>query len=317
MTYKDAIPFFRKVGNMRIGIDIGGSHVGVGLIQNGKIINIEEEIINKKDKENIKENLVKIIIDLLNKVIEKSNVSLNDIEFIGIASPGTISENSIKHAENLGIEDFDIISELQKYINLPMQIKNDGKCAALAEKNYGNMQDKEDCLFLCIGTGIGGAAFLKGEMLEPKRFSGFEFGHMIINKDGRQCNCGKKGCFETYASIRAFKNRIAEVLNIDNDFSGQYMREELLDLNNKKIKEVVDDYIENLATGICNLIDIFEPEVVVLGGSFSYYEENPVYQMLLDKIAEPRSRFNKNDMPEIRLAKLQNNAGIIGATIRL
>lgn len=302
---------------MRIGIDIGGSHVGVGLIQNGKIINIEEEIINKKDKENMKENLVKIIIELLNKVIEKSNVSLNDIEFIGIASPGTISENSIKHAENLGIEDFDIISELQKYINLPMQIKNDGKCAALAEKNYGNMQDKEDCLFLCIGTGIGGAAFLKGEMLEPKRFSGFEFGHMIINKDGRQCNCGKRGCFETYASIRAFKNRVAEVLNIDNDFSGQYMREELLDLNNEKIKEVVDEYIENLAIGICNLIDIFEPEVVVLGGSFSYYEGNPVYQMLLDKIAEPRSRFNKNDMPEIRLAKLKNDAGIIGATIRL
>lgn len=302
---------------MRIGVDIGGSHVGVGAIQNGKILNLEEEIINKKDRENIKENLVKIIIDLITKVVEKTNISLNDIEFIGIASPGTIADNTIKHAENLGIEDFDIISELQKYINLPMQIKNDGKCAALAEKNYGNMKENDDCLFLCIGTGIGGAAFLKGEMLEPKRFSGFEFGHMIINKDGKQCACGKKGCFETYASIRAFKNKIAEILNIDNDFSGQYMREQLLDLNNPKIREVVEEYIDNLSTGICNLIDIFEPEVVVLGGSFSYYENNPVYEMLLEKIKQPASRFNKNDMPEIKLAKLKNDAGIIGATIKI
>ena len=176
---------------------------------------------------------MKIIIELLNKVIEESNVDLNDIEFIGIASPGTISNNIIKQATNLGLEDFDLIAELQKYINLPMQIKNDSKCAALAEKHYGAMRDYDDCVFLCIGTGIGGAAFLNGEMLVPKRFSGFEFGHMVINKGGRQCSCGKRGCFETYASIRAFRNKIAEVLDIDNDFSGQYLREQLLDFNNE------------------------------------------------------------------------------------
>lgn len=197
-----------------------------------------------------------------------------------------------------------------------MQIKNDAKCAALAEKHYGTMQKYDDCLFLCIGTGIGGAAFLKGEMLEPKRFSGFEFGHMVINKGGRQCSCGKRGCFETYASIKALKNKVAEVLDIDNDFSGQYMREELLDLNNPKIKEVVDQFIEDLSVGICNLIDIFEPEIITLGGSFSYYENNPVYEKLLKKIKEKTSRYNTSSIPQIELAKLKNDAGIIGATIR-
>ena len=279
---------------------------------------MEYKNLDRKDKENIEESIVKIIIDLINKVIETANVKLKDIEFIGIASPGTISNNKIQQATNLGLKDFDLISKLQKYINLPMQIKNDAKCAALAEKNYGSMKKYDDCIFLCLGTGIGGAAFLKGEVLEPKRFSGFEFGHMIINKNGKKCSCGKNGCFETYSSIRAFKKNIADALGIADDFSGQYLRENLLDLNNIEIKKVVEEFVENLCIGISNLIDIFEPEIVVLGGSFSHYEKNhPVYQMLLDKINETQSRFNKIAPPKIELAKLKNNAGIIGSTIKI
>ena len=281
------------------------------------ILSIEERNLTREDRVNVKESIVKIIIELLNRVIDESNVDLNDIEFIGIASPGTISDNIIKQATNLGLENFDLIAELQKYINLPMQIKNDSKCAALAEKHYGAMRDYDDGVFLCIGTGIGGAAFINGQMLVPKRFSGFEFGHMVINKGGRQCSCGKRGCFETYASIRAFRNKIAEVLDIDNDFSGQYLREQLLDFNNEKIEEVVEQFIEDLSIGICNLIDIFEPEIVVLGGSFSYYEGNPVYDRLIEKISQKNSRFNSMAMPKIELDKLKNDAGIIGATIRI
>ncbi len=281
------------------------------------ILSIEERNLTREDRVNVKESIVKIIIELLNRVIDEANVDLNDIEFIGIASPGTISDNIIKQATNLGLENFDLIAELQKYINLPMQIKNDSKCAALAEKHYGAMRDYDDGVFLCIGTGIGGAAFINGQMLVPKRFSGFEFGHMVINKGGRQCSCGKRGCFETYASIRAFRNKIAEVLDIDNDFSGQYLREQLLDFNNEKIEEVVEQFIEDLSIGICNLIDIFEPEIVVLGGSFSYYEGNPVYDRLIEKISQKNSRFNSMAMPKIELAKLKNDAGIIGATIRI
>ncbi len=302
---------------MRIGIDIGGSHIGVGLINNGKILNLKEKVLTREDRSNIKSNIITIILELLNQTIEESKVNLKQIEFIGIASPGTISNNKIAQATNLGLINFDLIAELQKYINLPMQIKNDSKCAALAEKYYGNMKKYDDCIFLCLGTGIGGAAFLNGEMLVPKKFSGFEFGHMVINKGGRQCNCGKRGCFETYASIRAFKNKIAEVLDIDNDFSGQYMRENLLDYNNPKILEVATQFVEDLSVGICNLIDLFEPEIIVLGGSFSYYKDNKIYKMLKEKIAEKTSRFNKVEPPKIEVAKLKNEAGIVGATIRI
>ena len=302
---------------MRIGIDIGGSHVGIGIIKGGKIINSEERILTSEDKKDIKTSIVTIIIELLYKLIDESGVKLKDIEFIGIASPGTISNNIIVKATNLGIDNFDLIRQLQKNINLPMQIKNDSKCAALAEKSYGAMKKFDDCVFLALGTGIGGAAFLNGEMLVPKRFSGFEFGHMIINKNGRKCSCGKRGCFETYASIRAFRNEIANAHGIDKNFSGDDLRTKLIDMKNENVYKVVDEFTTDLSIGICNLIDIFEPEIVVLGGSFSYYENTPVYEMLLKKIENQNSRFNDFDMPKIALAMLRNDAGMIGATIKI
>ena len=95
--------------------------------------------------------------------------------------------------------------ERYKIKNVKIKLSNDAKCAAIAEQRYGCLRGYKDSIFLTLGTGIGGAAFLKGELLEPKRFSGFEFGHMIINKNGKECSCGKKGCFETYSSIRAFQ----------------------------------------------------------------------------------------------------------------
>lgn len=302
---------------MRIGIDIGGSHVGIGIIKGGKIINSAERILTKEDKKDIETRIVNIIIEVLYKLIDESNVKLKDIEFIGIASPGTISNNIIVKATNLGINNFDLIRQLQKNINLPMQIKNDSKCAALAEKNYGAMKKYDDCIFLALGTGIGGAVFLNGEMLVPKRFSGFEFGHMIINKNGRKCSCGKKGCFETYASVRTFRNEIAKAHGIDENFSGDDLRGKLIDMKNENVCKVVDEFTTDLSIGICNLIDVFEPEIVVLGGSFSYYEDTPVYDMLLKKIENKNSRFNDFDMPKIALATLKNDAGMIGATIKI
>lgn len=302
---------------MRIGIDIGGSHVGIGIIKGEKIINSSEKVLTKDEKKDIKNNIVKIIIEMLYELIDKSNVKLKDIEFIGIASPGTISDNKIIKATNLGIENFDLIGELQKNINLPMQIKNDSKCAALAEKNYGNMKKYDDCIFLTLGTGIGGAAFLNGEMLVPKRYSGFEFGHMIINKNGLKCSCGKKGCFETYASMRSFRKKIADAYGIENNFSGDELRSKLLDMTNPKVEKIVDEFTTNLTIGICNLIDIFEPEIIVLGGSFSHYEDTPLYKILVEKIADKKNRFNDGQMPKIAVAKLKNDAGMIGATIKI
>ena len=300
---------------IRIGVDIGGSHVGVGIVKNGTIIDFTGRDLSKQDRLSIRTSLVDTIITLINEVLDDSNLGISDIESIGIAAPGTIKDNKIVKSPNLGIVDFDIISELQKTINLPMQIRNDSKCAAIAEKYYGSLKDADDCVFLCLGTGIGAAVFMGGKLLEPKRYAGFEIGHMVIVKDGKQCNCGKKGCFETYASMRTLKRNIAEVLDIDNDFTGRYLNENLLDFENEKIEKVIDEYLDYLKTGLCNVIDIFEPEVISLGGSFAYYEDHPIFKKLLEKLEEPNSTYNQESRPEIKVATFKNDAGIIGATV--
>lgn len=300
---------------IRIGVDIGGSHVAVGVVRDGTLIDFIDRDLTGQDKINIKKSLVDIIIQLINDVIDDVRLSISDIDLIGIAAPGTIKNNIIVKSPNLGIMNFDIVSELQKTINVKMQVRNDSKCAAIAEKYYGSLKNADDCVFLCLGTGIGAAVFMGGKLLEPKRYAGFELGHMVIEKDGVQCACGKKGCFETYGSMRALKRRVAEALKIDNDFSGKYFNETLLDFSNEKVDKVIDEYLDYLKIGLCNIIDIFEPEVISLGGSFAYYEKNLIFKRLLDKLKEPNSTYNQESSPEIKIASFKNEAGIIGATV--
>ena len=284
-------------------------------MQEDKIIDIKEKQFNRQDRVNIEETITNSIMKMLTELLQENNLLIEDVDLIGIASPGTISNGKIVKAGNLNIKDFDLVSKLKEKYTIPIKMRNDGKCAALAEKYYGAMKEFEDCVFINIGTGIGGAVFMDGKLLEPKRYSGFEIGHMIVNKGGRKCSCGKQGCLEAYASIKALKNKVAETLDMDNDISGQYLREELLIKNDPRVQEDLDIFLEYLKTGICNLIDIFEPEVVCFGGSFSYYEGNPIYDKLIEKINEPKSTFNDGEKPKFVFAKFKNDAGIIGATL--
>lgn len=300
---------------MKIGIDIGGSHIGVGIIDGSEIIASKEKNFNRDDRKNMEQTILITIQNLINELLNENNLIIDDIKLIGIAAPGTISNGVIVKAGNLGLQNFDIVSKLKELYNNPIQIRNDAKCAGLAEKKYGAMKDYDDCVFINIGTGIGGAAFLGGKLLEPKRFSGFEFGHMILNKGGRLCSCGKQGCFEAYSSIKALKNKVTETLDVDSDISGQYLREELLIKDNPGVREDIEVFLDYLKTGIGNLIDIFEPEIVCLGGSFAYYEGNPILDRLIQKLQEPGSTFNTGFLPMITTAKLKNDAGIIGAVI--
>ena len=301
---------------MKIGIDLGGSHVGVGLVDEDKLVDSIDKNFTEEEKKNIKVSIISNIEDAIIKLLDNHNLKLEDIEIIGIASPGTISNGVIVKAGNLGIYNFDIVSILKEKFPINIQIRNDGKCAALAEKKYGAMKDYEDCVFINIGTGIGGAVFLGGKLLEPKKYSGFELGHIIIEKEGKQCTCGKKGCFERYCSIKALKEKITNTLGIENhNISGQYLREELMVKYHDKIEQDLKEFLEYLTIGIGNLIDIFEPEVICFGGSFSYYEGNPLLNTFIQKINEPNTTFNADNKPQIVTAKMKNNAGIIGATV--
>ena len=296
---------------MKIGIDLGGSHIGIGLINKNNIIieNIEKRLISK-DKKNIKESIESFIVENVLQLKKKY-----DISEIGIAVPGTVTEKFIVKSVNLGVENYPLVDELEKKLKLPIKMKNDAKCAALAEVERGALKNYKRTIFLTLGTGIGGAVIIDNHLLNTGEFPGCEFGHIIIQKDGIQCNCGKKGCFEKYASMKAFKNNLREVLGLDEKTKG----EELLDIirknpNDEKIKRVIQEFIEYLSIGISNLINIFEPEAVGIGGSFVYFSDI-LLEKLKQNILEKEYLFNKRENLVIVPAVLGNDAGILGSII--
>ena len=233
--------------------------------------------------------------------------------------PGTVTDKKIIKAVNLGIVDYDLGNILeQNLLNLgytiDVKLKNDGKCAALAEQKYGALQGYDNSIFLCIGTGVGSAVIFDGKLLEPKNVPGFEFSHTIIHKNGALCNCGKRGCFEVYASLKRFKEKLVKEFNL-NSLSGECIREFISqNSDNSTLKYIINNYIEDLSIGISNIINIFEPEVICFGGSFAEYEDI-LYQPLKKALLSGNLLFNKRCDIIIKHAELKNDAGIIGATL--
>ena len=203
---------------MKFGIDLGGSHVAIGLVdENSEIIEKRTYYMNDRRNVSLEDYIVSSIVHGINEILQSTRYNLCQIESIGIATPGNPREGHIKNAVNLGIADFNLEKALrdkfkEQYIG-KINMLNDGKCAGLAEKNNGSLKNYSDCVFLCIGTGIGSAVFLNNQFLQPIRNAGFEFGHMVINKNGEQCNCGNKGCFEAYCSKKKFKEQMQNTRN--------------------------------------------------------------------------------------------------------
>ena len=297
---------------MKVGIDIGGSHIAVALVnKEGKIVQkLEQDIVDK-------ENIEQVLVDYVEKALEilKKTANISDI---GIAAPGNPKGAVIYNLVNLGLKEIHFQTIAEKY-QVTIKSINDAKASALAEKTYGAMKDFKDGVFLCLGTGIGGAVFLNGNLLQANRNPGFELGHMIIEKEGRLCNCGKKGCFETYCSMKRFKESAVQLLRqqgkviLETDGIGilEALKEKI---ENNDIEKLVDTYIDNLVIGLSNIIDIFESEVIVLGGSFVHFQDI-FYQKLLDTMEQRKYVLNKDGLPAIKLATFQNDAGLIGATL--
>lgn len=294
---------------MKIGIDLGGSHIAIGVINNaGFIVEKVEKRLLAKEKKDIETAIESYIIKNVKDLKEKYKISE-----IGIAVPGTICGTEIIKSVNLGVKNYNLVENLKKEIDLPIKIRNDAKCAAIAESKIGALKDYKRSIFLTLGTGIGGAVIINGKLLDTGDLSGCEFGHMIIQKDGIKCNCGKSGCFEKYASMKALKNNLRASLGLDETTRGQ----ELLDMMRKngedeKIKKIVDEYIEYLSIGVSNLINIFEPEAVGIGGSFVYFSD-VLLEKLKNNIQNKKYLFNSRDELIIVPAALGNDAGIIGS----
>ena len=301
--------------NMKIGIDLGGSHIAIGVVDNrGKILEKVEKRITRTEKNNIKKVIEEYIIEKTTNFLEQYKITE-----MGIAIPGTVRNDIVVKSVNLGLKNYEIVKNLQKTIQLPIKIRNDTKCAALAENTYGALKSYDRSIFLTLGTGIGGSVIIDNELLNTGELPGCEFGHMVIEKNGKLCRCGKEGCWETYASMKAFKDQLREILGLDGKTSGKELLDILrkTDKNNQKymqIHKLIEQYVEYLSLGISNLVNIFEPEAIGIGGSFVFYEEI-FLDKLKTKLLEDNLLFNQRKEINIQTAILDNDAGIIGATL--
>lgn len=277
---------------INIGIDIGGRHIGLGIVTNqGKIIH--KRIINLCEN-----NSNEYIFKSINEYIKAHS---RDIKHIGIGVPGIVKDNKIISTCNLPLQNINISEKIKTEI--PIQVANDAHCAMLAEYTCIDKKKTKNYCLITIGTGIGAGIILNGKIYTGTNGSAGEVGHMVIEREGLKCNCGRRGCFEKYASV-------AKLLS---DSNTQSLREFFyLTQKNEKLKKVLDKYLDDLSEGIANIINIYDVEKLIIGGSLAWFE-NKYITTLRTKVKE--KILTKESNIEIKAAKLGNDAGIIGASL--
>ena len=226
----------------------------------------------------------------------------NKQKTFGIGVPGLSNDTIINYTCNLPLSGIDVTDYLKT--RLPIYMSNDANCATIAEYEFVDRKMFSNYIFVTIGTGIGSGIILNGNLYIGSAGGAGEIGHIVIEKDGIPCNCGRSGCFERYASVSALLE-MTELDNLDEVF---YLAEK-----NPKIQNVIDSYIENLAEGLANVINIYEPEMLVIGGGLAEYEEKIMFDLKSKIINKIYNKFTYDF--NFKIAKLKNDAGIIGASI--
>ncbi|OZU88329.1 hypothetical protein CIL03_11805 [Virgibacillus indicus] len=282
-----------------IGIDIGGTKVKFGLFNEQKQLVQTEDI--KTPTEAVVETMINKIRDL-DKGIE--------LKGIGIATAGIVDfeKGIITSAANIpAFVNVPLAEQLKSAFNVPVVVDNDANSAALAEGMSGAATSVKSYICIAIGTGIGGGIIHNNQLVHGLNGYSGEVGHMVIVPDGKQCGCGRKGCWEAYASGRALERMIQEDPVLSNkNFSPQQLFENYQE--NEYCKKIVDTFIDYLAIGISNLQYLFDPEMIVIGGgvidSSEYWWEN---------LVEKATNFSSIPL-NLQQAHLKNNASMIGAS---
>lgn len=302
-----------------IGIDLGGTNIAAGIVDENR------KIICTDSKPTLSERhyteIVKDMAALCTELIEKAGLSVSDIAGIGIGSPGTIDNKNgvVVYANNLGWYDIPLAAELKKYIDVPVNIENDANAAAYGEfVECGG--DVDSFVAITLGTGVGGGVIIDRKIYRGFNGAGGELGHTVLIHGGEHCTCGNDGCWEAYASVTALirqtKAAIAAhpetVMAKDEKVSGRTAFN-AAKAGDKIGQQVVDKYIEYVASGITNIINIFQPNILVIGGGISKegdYLLNPIKEY-----AKKHSYCKAVEQTDIRIATLMNDAGIIGAAL--
>lgn len=308
----------------RVGIDLGGTYIKCGIVDEDHKIICHGAVPTLVERE--PEEIIEDMAELVKKLAPNAGISLEDLKGVGIGSPGIINaENGdVIYSNNFGWEKVPLGSILNNKLSLPIKVSNDANCAALGELVCDKNSGYKSAVLLTLGTGVGSGIILDGRLYEGENAGGTELGHMVICHNGRLCSCGRKGCLEAYVSASALvkdaketasahpESLLNKLTNNDiNAINGKYVIEALRQ-EDAAVKEIFNKYLEYLGCGITNIVNIFRPDVIYLGGGICEgFDLMETY--LNDYIG--RNCFGSSivNAPQIKKASHGNDAGIIGA----
>lgn len=307
-----------------IGIDLGGTNIVAGLVDdNCKIITTATVKTNLPREA---EAIIDDMVMLCHKVVEQQGITLDEVEYVGVGCPGTcnVETGEVEYANNLGFSHLPLGTMMQEKLNKPVYIDNDANAAALGEAMAGATRNAQKSVCITLGTGVGSGIVLDGKIYGGSNYAGGELGHTVIAMDGEPCTCGRRGCWECYSSATALMRQTrkameqnpdslmwklcdGDIANVDGRIPFEAAKQ-----GDAAGQAVVDRYVEYLACGLVNVINIFQPDVVCVGGGVCRQGENllgPVRKLI------EQNRYSKYCQKQTQLcvAELGNDAGIVGA----
>ena len=313
----------------RIGIDLGGTNIAAGLVNEKYEIVCKDSTPTHADTRT-GEEIAMAIAELCIKVCATQGVALAEVEAIGVASPGIVDHTNgvVEYSNNLPFRHFMIADLIRKYTGIEnVHAENDANAAAWGEAVAGAARGTTNSVMITLGTGVGGGVIIDNKVMSGFNYAGGELGHIVIEKGGVPCSCGRRGCWAAYSSATGLIRMTKEKLEECRAAGRKTVMEEMVAAKGKVSgrtafdamragdeagKEVVDKYISYLATGLTDIVNIFQPEVLSIGGGLSGERDTLLAPLVPIVNAE---KYGSGTVPDTKIciAELGNDAGIIGA----
>jgi len=310
-----------------LGIDLGGTNIAVGIVdENYQIV----ARATKKTQTDSPEQVADAMAETAREALKNANLTLADVPWIGVGSPGTVNKATglIEYANNLPFKNTPMAQMLSDRLDgKKVLMENDANAAAYGEYMAGALKGADNAIAITLGTGVGGGVIINHQIYSGSNFAGAELGHTVIVVNGRQCTCGRTGCWETYASatglIRTTKEHMekapkdsplwtiveGDINNVNGRTAFDAMRQ-----GDPIGKEIVDEYILYLSEGIVNMVNIFQPDILCVGGGISN-ERETLMAPVREFVEKQQYAMNSSKKTVICRAELGNDAGIIGAAL--
>ncbi len=310
----------------RLGIDLGGTNIVAGVVD--KDYNLIAKADCPTNVPRPESEVCDSMAEVAKAAVEKAKLTMDDIQSIGIGVPGAVNPETgvIEYSANLFFHNWNIVEMMQERLGKKVIIENDANAAAYGEFLAGSAKGTDNAVAITIGTGVGAGIIIGGKIYSGSNYAGAEMGHMVIVKDGKECACGRKGCWEAYASATGLINLTKEAIlreKLDFSYMLSLCEGDINKVNGRTAFDamragdasgtaVVDEWISYLACGLVNTINIFQPDVLCIGGGVSNEGETLLAPLRAHIEAERYTKHNPKQTV-ICKASLGNDAGIIGA----